>query len=605
MRLARFFSKNSKSLARLNDEVEILHKSALLDPVWYRQTYPDLHDKPIDVARHYLEHGALEGRNPHPLFDTRFYLEQNQDLAASTTNPLLHYILIGWKEGRNPHPVFDVRWYLDQNPDVKGDGVEPLGHYIRYGRNEGRSPSPHFCSESHPIGGNEHRRQVRNRHPQVEYRNDSQPRLCIKVRQLHVRATSRVKNPTGPLLACVTHVSPWPRRAGNEYRIGRFLDWLQKVGFRIIVVLAPLDETFSDNDLHSISERYGDIIAAERDGTIRVVSRSGLINLNDLDGHHVRNISELLGEVEECEHEILRIERTFCHDVLIESLLHLQRANRPVIFYVNYIFMTRWLALMDRRHRSFVDMHDLFSSKADKVTRFGIKDSLSLPVETEGRLLSRADAIVAIQCLEAEVVRRMLPDRTVLTVGVDFDFPERLIPPASGYNVLVVGSGNQINRKGLADFLRFAWPRIRAVVPKADLRIAGKIGESTLQGLDGVTILGPVPDLANEYKAAKVVINPTIAGTGLKVKTIEALVHSRDIVVWPNGADGLPAEIAGLCHIAGDWCEFAELVSDILNGQIPSNISVHAMTAIQNKYSDSAVYSSFRTWLTSSEAKVF
>jgi glycosyltransferase involved in cell wall biosynthesis len=97
-------AKRSQAAARLAEEIELLHDSPLVDPVWYRQTYPDLRDTPIDVARHYIKHGAAEGRNPGPLFNTRFYLDKNPDVAASSMNPLVHYILHGEKEGRNPTP---------------------------------------------------------------------------------------------------------------------------------------------------------------------------------------------------------------------------------------------------------------------------------------------------------------------------------------------------------------------------------------------------------------------------------------------------------------------------------------------------------------------
>ncbi len=60
--LRSFFSKNSKADKRLAEDIEILHNSPLVDAVWYRQTYPDFRDTPIDVARHYLERGAAEGR---------------------------------------------------------------------------------------------------------------------------------------------------------------------------------------------------------------------------------------------------------------------------------------------------------------------------------------------------------------------------------------------------------------------------------------------------------------------------------------------------------------------------------------------------------------
>jgi glycosyltransferase involved in cell wall biosynthesis len=140
----RFFSRNSESARRLAEEIEILHKSPLVDPVWYRQTYPDLRDAPIDVARHYLEHGAREGRNPHPLFDTQWYLEENNDVARAEVNPLIHYIKHGWRERRSPHPLFDIDWYQDQFKKSASEMVEPLTHYMTIGWRLKRSPHPLF-----------------------------------------------------------------------------------------------------------------------------------------------------------------------------------------------------------------------------------------------------------------------------------------------------------------------------------------------------------------------------------------------------------------------------------------------------------------------------
>jgi glycosyltransferase involved in cell wall biosynthesis len=136
-----FSSKKSDAARRLAEELEILHNSPLVDPVWYRQTYPDLRDAPIDVARHYLEHGAAEGRNPHPLFDTKFYLAQNPDVVESGVNPLLHYIQHGASEGRSPSPRFCTQFYLSQNPEIAAEGINPLVHYLEKGVAESESPA--------------------------------------------------------------------------------------------------------------------------------------------------------------------------------------------------------------------------------------------------------------------------------------------------------------------------------------------------------------------------------------------------------------------------------------------------------------------------------
>lgn len=141
MRTERLFPIDPEAAERLAEE---LAKSPLLDPAWYRQTCPDIGDTPVEAARHYLEHGAGEGRNPHPLFDTKFYLQRNPDVAASGINPLVHYILYGAKDGCDPHPLFDAKFYLKQYPDVAASGMNPLVHYILHETDDGVCPHPLF-----------------------------------------------------------------------------------------------------------------------------------------------------------------------------------------------------------------------------------------------------------------------------------------------------------------------------------------------------------------------------------------------------------------------------------------------------------------------------
>jgi O-antigen biosynthesis protein len=160
-------------------ELELLRATVLVDPVWYRESHTDLRGNSIDAARHYLEHGAREGRNPHPLFDTKWYLQHTPEASAPDINPLVHYLrrsdfrnshphplfdvdlymsktsnfsssqldplthylTLGWKRAVCPNNFFDPRWYLDQNPDVRATGVEPLTHYLQLGWRQDRQPN--------------------------------------------------------------------------------------------------------------------------------------------------------------------------------------------------------------------------------------------------------------------------------------------------------------------------------------------------------------------------------------------------------------------------------------------------------------------------------
>jgi GT2 family glycosyltransferase/glycosyltransferase involved in cell wall biosynthesis len=158
------FTKGSKADRRLADDIEILRKSPLLDPLWYRQTYPDLRDTAIDVARHYLEHGAREGRNPGPRFHTLYYRAKNS-LDDANVNPLKHYYLNRSKlqlaifpeseeellelQKRTIRAHFDELFYRTKYHDHLATDIDALDHYLRIGWRIGFDPTPKFSTNAY------------------------------------------------------------------------------------------------------------------------------------------------------------------------------------------------------------------------------------------------------------------------------------------------------------------------------------------------------------------------------------------------------------------------------------------------------------------------
>lgn len=116
----------------------------LIDREWYVQRYPELADFPHDPAWHYLEWGAAQDWDPHPLFSTSWYREQYPHWVDEGPSPLESFFE---HPDRNPHPVFDSEWYLRRYPDVAAAGVVPLVHYLTFGAREGRWPHPLFDPE--------------------------------------------------------------------------------------------------------------------------------------------------------------------------------------------------------------------------------------------------------------------------------------------------------------------------------------------------------------------------------------------------------------------------------------------------------------------------
>jgi hypothetical protein len=257
---------------------------------------------------------------------------------------------------------------------------------------------------------------------------------------------------------------------------------------------------------------------------------------------------------------------------------------------MNYVFMTLALPLMRQEVLKVVDTHDLFSTKSEKVGQFGVEAGLILTNEEEAEFLNRADLVVAITSEDEKHIHRLVPNKPTVTAGVDCDVVDPIPDGVDNPVILLVASDNAMNVKGLRDFLRFAWPLILRELPNAELRVGGAVGAKAEVDYQGVKVLGRIGDLTAAYADARVVINPAVAGTGLKIKTIEALCHLRPIVVWPSGVDGVGMEARKLCHVATDWYNFAHHVIELCRTEEAAQALIHKRDEIRQMFSAERVY---------------
>ncbi len=121
--------------------------SPLFDPQHYRRQAA-LAGLPADLGGqsalvHYLQTGAAQGIEPHPLFDEAAYRARH--LRAGEREPgLLHYLRLGREPWISLAPRFPDAFYLTRHPEVRDDFPGPaLLHYLAYGRAELRKlPEP-------------------------------------------------------------------------------------------------------------------------------------------------------------------------------------------------------------------------------------------------------------------------------------------------------------------------------------------------------------------------------------------------------------------------------------------------------------------------------
>jgi hypothetical protein len=302
----------------------------------------------------------------------------------------------------------------------------------------------------------------------------------FRVRRLGSAAAPSMPARADRRIVCVTHVLPYPARAGNEYRIARMLGWLARNGWQVLLVVSPLEDgPHIEERAARAAEMFSDLIVCRRDGTLLHHLTGDGMMLDRLDGGHPRKYAGLLREHagDQRARHVHKLVRNFCPDRLVELLLHIEKHFDPQVILAEYVFMARPFPLLGTRVRKIIDTIDVFSNKGRKVEAFGIADGARLEPEEESRLLARADLLIAIQPEEAADLRALAPDRPVICVGVDFEVADRKPAPAMAPVVLLVGSDNKLNVKGLRDFLCFAWPLVRREVPDAELRVVGSVGE--------------------------------------------------------------------------------------------------------------------------------
>jgi glycosyltransferase involved in cell wall biosynthesis len=219
--------------------------------------------------------------------------------------------------------------------------------------------------------------------------------------------------------------------------------------------------------------------------------------------------------------------------------------ERPSAVVAEYLWMAPVLDIVPRDILRIVDTHDVMHLRSEVYRDQPEGAWVCCAMETEVSLLMHGDCVMAIQPREAALLREMLPGRKVIHVPHVHLQPTAPARPSTATRletepvVAFVGSRIQGNVVGMTEFIERGWPVAQRVHPQAVLRVYGEICDRLDADGPGIEKMGFVDDLATVYDSATVIINPVRHGTGLKVKTVEALAFGRALVTTPCGADGL------------------------------------------------------------------
>ena len=125
------------------------------------------------------------------------------------------------------------------------------------------------------------------------------------------------------------------------------------------------------------------------------------------------------------------------------------------------------------------------------------------------------------------------------------------------------------NRESIEWLLDEVWPVVHREVPQAHLYLAGrKMPQKWMDTpMDGVTVVGEVPDAGYFIAGKQINVVPLLSGSGIRVKIIEAMAAGKAVVTTTVGAQGIDYTEGENLLVADTPAQFAAQIKRLVDDQ--------------------------------------
>lgn len=211
----------------------------------------------------------------------------------------------------------------------------------------------------------------------------------------------------------------------------------------------------------------------------------------------------------------------------------------------------------------------------------------------EAVAVSAVDAVITCSEGDAEALRAAGAKRTVVVPnGVDTTQIEHRLPPTSQVVLYVGQFGYRPNEVAALELVDEVLPIVRQQVPDAVLRLVGRqpSGAILAKASAAVEVHGDVPDVLPHLRAARVLVVPLRAGSGTRLKILEAMAAGVPVVTTAVGVAGIDA-VPGRDVLIGETVEeLAEQTRRVLlDDELAMALSVAARRLVVEQYDWSVV----------------
>jgi glycosyltransferase involved in cell wall biosynthesis len=198
------------------------------------------------------------------------------------------------------------------------------------------------------------------------------------------------------------------------------------------------------------------------------------------------------------------------------------------------------------------------------------------------------DAVITTSEEDAATFRRWGARRVeVVPNGVDTGSVS-FQPVSSGADIAYVGQFSyRPNEQAAIELIDEILPLVRAEVDDARVRLIGRNPSAALaaRAAPDVDVIGPVDQVLPHLHRSRVLAVPLRAGSGTRLKILEAMAAGTPVVATPLGASGIDAEPGEELLIGETAEELAALITAVVtDDELAARLSARGRALVEARY---------------------
>jgi polysaccharide biosynthesis protein PslH len=230
--------------------------------------------------------------------------------------------------------------------------------------------------------------------------------------------------------------------------------------------------------------------------------------------------------------------------------------------------------------------------------------------EFEIKSLNSYDLLVPITQRDAATYKGLgntKPVKVIRTGISQYNYIRKNTDPDSQRRLFFIGSLDWIpNQEGLIWFIDKVWTQLMKIAPHTEFHIAGRNAPVWLKNRcsrDGLIFHGEVEDAYHFMDSNDIMVVPLFAGSGMRIKIVEAMARSKVVVSTSIGAEGLGLKNGEHIIIGNNEDEFITGISRLIKendffGKIQENAFVYTQQKFNNKELTSELIEFYKIYLT-------